>query len=309
MYKVCRANSSEITRGGLMKKCVLISMILLAFITSGVFGEDDAVLARIGERKITAGDLQRNIRNHTAEQQEAFEQAPENKIRLLKKLVQETALSEEARKLGIDREPAVRERIELLVNSQLATELLKREVADKIEVTDSDARIHYDLHKDDFKIPETVRARHILILAGKAAAENEKKTAREKAEGLLKRLKDGEDFEKLASELSDDTASKERGGDLGFFERRTMIPEFGAALVSLKPGELSGIVETKFGYHIIKLEEKRDSYIRPFEEVKKQITEKLLKDFKSSKITEYIETLIKDAKVEFYPERALKGTK
>ncbi len=284
-------------------------MLLLCFITSSVFATDDIVLARIGDRKITMGDLQRTIGSYTAEQQEAFKQDPQNSVMLLQRLVEDMVLSEEARKLGIDRDPAVREQIEQLINRQLAIELLKREVADKITVTDSDARLYYDLHKDDFKVPETQRARHILIKVGKTATEAERKTAREKAEGLLKRLKDGEDFGKLASEFSDDTASKARGGDLGFFEKGKMIPEFEAALVSLKPGELSGIVETKFGYHIIKLEEKKDSHMLPFEAVKKQITEKLIKDFTKSKTNDYIETLIKAAKVEVYPERVVKGTK
>lgn len=309
MFKACRANSVEIKGVVFLKKCVFIGMILLCFLSSSVFGEDDIVLARIGQRTITSGDLQKIIGSYTDEQQQAFEQVPENKVKLLQRLVEELVLSAEARKLGIDRDSVVRERVERLVNSQLATELLKREVTDKIKVTDSDARIYYELNKDDFKAPETVRARHILVNAGKTATEDEKEKAREKAEGLLKRLKDGEAFDKLASEFSDDTASKAKGGDLGFFEKGKMIPAFESALVSLKPGEMSGIIETRFGYHIIKLEERKDAHIRPFEEVKKQITEKLLKDFTNSKTNDYIETLIKTEKVEVYPQRALKGTK
>ena len=84
-------------------------------------------------------------------------------------------------------------------------------------MTDSDARTYYDLHKDNFRVPETQRARHILIQVGKTATEDERKTAREKAEGLLKKLKDGEDFGKLASEFSDDTASKAKGEFLAVY--------------------------------------------------------------------------------------------
>ena len=130
----------------------------------------------------------------------------------------------------------------------------------KVKVTDADVKKFYDDNPSKFEEPEMVRASHILISTGDPQAspgmpESEKKAKRKIADGLLARANKGEDFAKLAKEYSDDPGSKDKGGEYTF-PRGQMAPEFEAAAFSLKTNQISDIVTTKFGYHIIKLNEK-----------------------------------------------------
>jgi len=270
------------------------------------FAGDDTLLAKAGDIRITVADLNRVIGYYTPEQQDAFKAKPENKVMLLKKIVQEKILAADAKKLGIDKDPRIKEQIEILTNNQLASELLKKEIAEKIRVSDEEAGIYYELHKDGYKMPETVRVRHILVKAGKEAGEESRKAAREKSESLLKRIRSGEDFGKVAEESSDDIGSKAKGGALDFFSRGKMIKPFEDAAFSLKPGEVGDIVETKYGYHIIKCEGKKAAGLVPFEDEKKGIVERIAKETASNKIKEFIEKRMTEEKVTFFPERLLK---
>ena len=138
------------------------------------------------------------------------------------------------------------------------------------------ARSIYKAKPERFKIAEQVRARHILV-AGSTPE------AREKAEKLLVDLKAGADFAALAKANSDDKGNAERGGDLGFFSRGRMVPSFEEAAFALKnTGDLSGVVSTKFGYHLIQLEERRPASMRAFDEVK----DGLLKEVRNSVVDE-----------------------
>ena len=291
-----------------MKKITLLGVVFFMFLVvpASALAGDETVLARAGAVTITLADLNRIIGYYTPEQQEAFRSHPDYKVKLLRKLMHEKILSEEAKRLGLDKDPGVREQIEIMTNDQLASELLKREVADKISVSDKEARTYYQLHRDAYKTPETMRVRHILVKVDKDADLEARKAASEKALSLLKRIRAGEDFGKVAEEFSDDAGSKAKGGDLGFFQKGQMVPEFEKAAFSLKPGEVSDIVETKYGYHIIKCEEKRAAGVVPFEEVKKGIVEKLLKQTTASKIEEYVNNRMAEEKVEFFPDRLLR---
>jgi hypothetical protein len=155
----------------------------------------------------------------------------------------------------------------------------QQELHNTTQVTDDDMKAYYDGHKDQYS---EIRARHILVMfpeqrEQQPGADKDKKDAgnkpatkeeaRKRAEDLLARVKAGEDFAKLAKEFSDDTGSAEQGGDLGFFRKDvSFVPEFKEAVFKLKPGEVSGIVETQYGYHIIKVDEQR---IAPFDEAMK----------------------------------------
>jgi len=133
-------------------------------------------------------------------------------------------------------------------------------------ITDSELEDYYHNHIEAYQEPQQVRARHILI----KPENNNKKEAKEKIEGILKEIKAGGDFEELAKKYSA-CPSKERGGDLGFFSRGRMVKPFEDAAFSLKPGEISDIVETNFGFHIIKLEEKKEARTIPLSEAKEGI--------------------------------------
>jgi hypothetical protein len=134
---------------------------------------------------------------------------------------------------------------------------------------------YFNLHKNDFATEEQVHARHILIRAPKGDATAIAK-ARVKAEEIEKRLKNKEDFSKLAKELSEDPGSKASGGDLGFFSKEKMVPAFSNAAFALRVGEISEPVQTDFGFHIIEVIEKRAAQSPTLEAKKTDIAKQLL---------------------------------
>jgi peptidyl-prolyl cis-trans isomerase C len=159
---------------------------------------------------------------------------------------------------------------------------------------DAEARKFYDENLDRyFKKPETLRASHILIGTDEKLSPEDRKKAKEKAEAILKRVKAGEDFAAIAKSDSSCPSSAE-GGDLGYFARGQMVPPFEKAAFALQPGQISDVVETQFGYHVIKVTEKQDAKTEPFENVKVKIVEAL----KQKRVLDYIEGLKKTAKIE-----------
>lgn len=283
---------------------LLVVLVLIAVFSPGLcFAEDSAVLAEIGDKKITQTDYDWIVGLYPEDIQKTLKAKPELRKRFLLRMVQVELLSDIARKKKIDEIPAVREQIKMLVDDFLSKEALKREVVDKIVVTEEDMKSYYNVNKEAYKIPETVRARHILVKAPKDATEAEKAESGKKAEEILKRIKAGEDFAELASEFSDDKGSKSKGGDLGFFPRGRMAKPFEDAAFSLKPGEVSDIVETKFGYHIIKLEDIKEAKLRSFEDVKKETKNALLKLYKSEKVKAYVDDAMDKAGVKIYYDR------
>lgn len=281
-----------------MKKLFFASALIV--ILSGGFASasEDTLLAKIGDRKITMSDLNRMISYYDADKQKALEQQPIFKATILQRIVQAIVLSKMAHDKGFDKRPDIKEQINLLSNDFLASQYLTKEVVDKIKVTEDDMKLYYKTRQDELKTPETVRARHILIMVDKSASEDVKKKAREKAESILKKASAGEDFAKLASESSDDSKSRAKGGDLGFFSKGRMVPEFEKAAFALKPGEVSGIVETQFGFHIIKVEEKKESVLEPYDKIKDKVREKVFNDFKTARVDEFVKKAMEDAGVE-----------
>jgi peptidyl-prolyl cis-trans isomerase D len=143
-------------------------------------------------------------------------------------------------------------------------------------VPDAELKAAYNASMDNFRMPDRVKAQHILIKTqGKSDAE--KKAALAKAEDLLKQLKAGADFSEVAKKNSEDSSNAPKGGDLGWFVKGTMVPEFDKAVFAMKPGELSGIVTTEFGYHIIKVNEREVARTKPFDEVKGELAAELKK--------------------------------
>jgi peptidyl-prolyl cis-trans isomerase C len=282
---------------------------MLLLFQGKAFSADADVAAKIGDDKITVSDFNRIIGYLDSDRQKALEKNPQLKENFLRQIVQSMAIARLAKEKGFDKKPDVKEQMELFSDNFLANEFLKREVAQKVTIPEDEMRSYYDKNIDEFKTPEMVRARHILVKVIPSATEEDKKKAKEKAEEILGKIKNGEDFIKLATDLSDDPGSKIKGGDLGFFSRGKMVKPFEDAAFSLKPGEVSGIVETQFGFHIIKVEEKKDPSVEPFDKVKDRINQKLLQERVKSKVTEFIENAMKEEKVEIYPEAFTGGKK
>jgi peptidyl-prolyl cis-trans isomerase D len=138
------------------------------------------------------------------------------------------------------------------------------------QVTDAEIQQYYNQHQKDYQVDDQVKVRHILIKVDgndpKADA-----AAKAKAQGVLDQLHHGGDFADLAKKNSDDPGSKEQGGELGFLKHGATVPEFDQAAFSLQPGQTSGLVRSKYGYHIIQVEEKQTAHLRPLSEVKGSI--------------------------------------
>ena len=156
-------------------------------------------------------------------------------------------------------------------------------VASTISTPEAQLHAYYDAHKDQFQIPERVRVRHILLqTVGKSPAEVEKIKA--KAEGILKQVKSGANFADLATKNSEDPGSKDKGGEYGWMTRGQTVKNFETTAFSLKAGQISDLVTTEYGFHIIQVEEKEAAGLQPFEKVRDQISAELNKQLVNDKM-------------------------
>ena len=204
--------------------------------------------------------------------------------------------ADEAYKKSLEDIGANDEFLKVQQEQDLALQNFKANFDKTTKISDEEIKKYYEDNKNEFYKDE-VKASHILISTldenNKELSAEKKKEAKKKAEDVLKKAKAGDEFAALAKEYSDDKGSGSEGGDLGFFGKGKMVPEFEEAAFSLKVGEISEIVESQFGYHIIKVTDKVDEQL-PLEDVKETIQKTLL----AQKYTEIIEKITKDAKVE-----------
>ncbi len=182
-------------------------------------------------------------------------------------------------------------------------------IAASTTVTDQDLQAYYDQHREEYRVPEQVKVSHILIktpLPTPGAKEDEKAVAdaRTKAEGVLKELKAGGDFAKLAEKYSDDPGSAKSGGDLGWIGRGRTVPEFEKAAFSLGKGQTSDLVKSSYGFHIIHVEDKQEAHLKTLAEVKSEIEEKV-KQQKAARATEAAaNTLLSQARTDGFDKAA-----
>ena len=180
------------------------------------------------------------------------------------------------------------------------SKLIDQEITPTLVVPAADVRAFYDQNLDRFKEDASVHASHILIAAPSDAGAPKREEARAKAEEILKKVRAGADFAQLARTESQDPGSASQGGDLGFFGQGQMVPPFDAAAFGLKPGAISEVVETQFGFHIIKQIEQRAPRTTPFEEARARIGEFLQAQQGEAKTAEMIEQLRAKATIEIY---------
>ncbi len=269
---------------------VAVLVILLVALNSSLAEEKDKVLAKVGEIKITQGYFD-SIIEDMPPQYRAKWTTPEGKRQLLEIIIDIKLFCQEAHRIKLDEDPKVKTKIETMTERVLSSEYMKHLTA-QIKIEEDELKNYYENHKGEFQQPEQVKARHILV------------KTEEEAKAIQKELKKGKDFAQLAKEKST-CPSKERGGDLDWFSRGQMIPEFEKATFSLKKGEVSGIVHTEFGYHIIKVEDRTEARQKIFNEVKSKIKTELQQQKEKETIEEAKAMLRKKAKVEVF-EEALK---
>lgn len=184
-----------------------------------------------------------------------------------------------------------------LKSSFALTKLLEK--LGKLDVPEEEVRKSYDSGIKLYTEPEQIHAVHVLVKVAENAPEAAVEAAKKKAMEALKKVKAGVEFAAVAKELSDDAMTKEKGGDLGFFRKGVMVPKFEEAAFALKPGELTKeLVRTPFGFHVIKLIERKVERVKPFDEVKDQIKESLRNRNTFKARRELVEKLKADAKIE-----------
>lgn len=197
---------------------------------------------------------------------------PEQRDRfVLDYLIDSELLAQDAASRGLDQSESYLARVEQLKKRALMEEALAQNIA--TAVTDEGVRAFYDEQLSSTPVQQEVRARHILV------------ETEEEAQAVMERLEAGEDFVALADELTIDPSGKGQGGDLGYFGRGRMVPSFEEAAFALEPGEVSDPVQSQFGYHIIKSEDRRDIAPPAFEQVEGQIREMLGRQAQTAYVT------------------------
>ena len=282
-----------------MKKDISLIVILgTAFLLYGCGKADQKVLARVSNDVITLKEFNEKIEKLPKQYQEI---ARSQKRKFLDDIINEELLYKEALKAKVDKDPETQEVIEAAKRKIFISRILKNRIEDRVSVSEENIRKYYDEHSEEFMLPERWRASHILV------------DTQAEAEEVMERIKQGADFSELARNMSKDATSKQ-DGDVGYFSKGQLIPEFEKACFELEVGEVSDVVKTQFGYHVIKLTDKKSPEVQDFSNVKsiinkemereqkKELFEKMMADLKNeAKITVY-EKLIADAPAGGVPE-------
>ncbi len=213
-------------------------------------GSDSPVVAQLGREKITLDDLKGRLQETPAAYQQYVASA-EGRRQFLNLLIREKVLLAEAKSLGIPRDPAYlkamekfksdwKRRLKEYQETLQVESALRRLRTTELATTDTDVERYYNDHRADYESPVEVSASHILL------------STQQDADVALARIKRGDAFDRVAKEMSKDPATAVRGGKLAPFHRGTLVPEFESIAFQLKPGEISGIVKSQFGFHIIR---------------------------------------------------------
>jgi len=254
-----------VKRQSVIKSAATVACVVALF---GCTGKKDAevkkegkpsgpVLAEVAGTTITVDAFKKEVENLPPYLKPMTETA-EGRKEMLETMIIRELIMQEAIKEGIENAPAVKEKLEELKKRLVVEAYLKKKVEEQATVSDEELKKFYEQNKDKFKTGDQVKASHILVKSEKEAKE------------LLAQIKGGANFEELAKKYSADGAAA-KGGDLGWFSKGSMIPEFEKVAFAMKENQVSDIVKTKFGYHIIKLTGMRPAGERTFDDVKEQI--------------------------------------
>lgn len=259
---------------------VALAMIFL-FGCAKAIDTSSGVIAKIGNKAITLDEFNLKFSSLPQAYQDSLK---DNKEVLLDDMITEEILYKEALKKKIDKDKEIKVVLEEAKKRIVVARLIQNEIEEQVTVEDAALLEYYNANKDQFMSPEQYRASHILVATLEEAV---------KIKDQLK--KGGSDFSELAEEYSLDVATKKRGGDVNYFSVGQMVPEFEDACVTLNVGETSDVVKTQFGYHIIKLTDKKTSGLLEFDSVKEQIRNQLSNNAKRK----VFDKLIADLKAEY----------
>jgi peptidyl-prolyl cis-trans isomerase C len=197
---------------------------------------------------------------------------------------------------GIDRAGLSRE----LEKSLTVAKFIQETIARKITITPAELSQYYEKHTEEFRHPDLVRTSHILILVKTGATQEQESMAQQRAEVLLTRVKKGEDFAKLAKENSMDPASASQGGDVGLVPKGQLAREYEEVAFSLPPGGISDVVRTQFGFHIIKVTDKKNAGLATLDETRAELTQFLKRQKTDQDLAKLVNELRTQAKISVY---------
>jgi Parvulin-like peptidyl-prolyl isomerase len=279
--KVIRLSDIIIFDMGLYRYIALLIILPLS-VLSGCAREsspDDRALVTVAYKPISIKDFKIKFSKLPKYYQAVAEK---NKRNLLDDMIVESLFLEDAVRKGIDKDKEIKDILIEARKKIIIAKFVKTEVDDKVKISEDEMKAYYEEHKDEFKAPEMWRASHILV-----ASEGE-------AKDILTDLSKGSIFEDIARAKSIDATSA-RGGDVGYFRKGQVVPEFENTCLGLSVGQTSAIVHTQFGYHIIKLTDKKDEAIEPYESAKQKIENAL----KLKKRDELFEKLVSSLKEKY----------
>ena len=259
----------------------IIALMMFTFCGMGIAVESDGtdtetIVVKIGNEVITQEDIDVLLENLDPQMSTMY-RTPEGRNVLIEELINSRLFAIKGLEEGLDKSPEYLNEIEKFKKHALMKVTIDK-ILEKVVVTDEEARKFYDENQVQFAQPEQVHARHILV---------NDDTEMEK---VLADLKAGEKFEDVAAKRST-CPSKDSGGDLGFFGKGQMVPEFEKVAFETEVGKISDPVKTQFGVHVIKIEEKNPESTVPFEEVVDQIKPYLLNQKRSETYQEELKVL------------------
>lgn len=260
------------------------------------------LVAMIGNKQITMGDIEDALEKLPPYVREQFN-TPEKKLEFLHQYLATELLYNTAQRKGYDRDPEITAQAYEFKKAAMAQKLYKEEITDKIKVSDNDAELYYQAHPEEFTEPEARDISHIQL------------TSKKEAEEVLKLLKKGENFEKLAKDRSTDFRTRDKGGKLGMVKKDGYIPGIGAseaflnAAFKLNKGEFSDIVETDKGFHIIKVNSITPPRTLSFIEAKESAKAKLAQIKEKQAFEELFQRMVKAEEVKIYEDVFLSEAK
>lgn len=267
-----------------MHKKFVISLLASAFISSSALA--DKVVARYKNIDVTDTQVMQQFNQAmqargATEQKKITDLPAEMQKNIINGYLTAKIIEDKAKAAGLEKSASFQTKLAQVKNSLLSQEYIEQQI--NKQLNEADIKKAYDELNAQLKDVKEVNAKHILVA--------DEKTANE----LMAKLKKGADFNKLAGEFSTDPGSKEKNGDLGYFRKEQMVKEFAEAAFAAKKGELAGPVKTQFGWHVIKVEDKRNAKTPEFATVKPQLEAKV----KQEKLVKLIDKLLAEAKIEY----------
>lgn len=292
------------------------------------------VIAKVNDVEVSSEEVEREVKNIVAQYQNSFtpEQMEANKPKIRQQAVESTInkylLNAEVaqQKIEVENERVEKEfdaiikrfpskdafdnqlkqvgvtaeQIKSDLEQQLKVDVLVRAYVEKkeLKVEEADISKFYNDNPKEFQMPLRVKASHILMNLEEDASADLKAQKRLELSSILGKIEKGDDFAKLAQQHSD-CPSKEQGGDLDFFDKGKMVKPFEDAAFELKVGEVSEIVETKFGLHLIKVTDRKEEEVAKLEDVKEQLAQHLVATKEQEAFIQFVDTLRKAAKIEY----------